>query len=133
MADTYPQLPGSRTKLAWSGLMSYARHLMPQIGEVEPGVWHCTAFGGHGLNTTAIGGKLVAEAILGQSDRYRLFAPFGLVWTGGLCWSCRGAADLLETIRHWSWWREGLPERRPSTKEHRSMYRWTRSEPILMP
>ncbi|CAK7259512.1 MULTISPECIES: FAD-binding oxidoreductase [unclassified Shinella] len=84
MVGTYPQLAGLRTELAWSGLMSYARHLMPQIGRMAPGVWHCTAFGGHGLNTTAIGGKVVAEGILGESERYRLFAPFGLVWAGGL-------------------------------------------------
>ena len=37
--------------------MAYARHLMPQIGALEPGLWFCTAFGGHGLNTTAIGGQ----------------------------------------------------------------------------
>lgn len=48
MTGTYPQLSGLKTELAWSGLMSYARHLMPQIGEMQPGVWHCTAFGGHG-------------------------------------------------------------------------------------
>ena len=105
MIGTYPQLAGLRTELAWSGLMSYARHLMPQIGEVEPGVWHCTAFGGHGLNTTAIGGKVVAEAILGQSDRYKLFRPFGLVWAGGL------AGLAVAQLTYWKlqaqdWWRE---------------------------
>lgn len=105
MTGTYPQLAGLKTELAWSGLMSYARHLMPQIGEVEPGVWHCTAFGGHGLNTTAIGGKVVAEAILGQSDRYKLFRPFGLVWAGGL------AGLAVAQLTYWKlqaqdWWRE---------------------------
>lgn len=63
--------------------MAYARHLMPLIGPVMPNVWSCTAFGGHGLNTTAIGARVVAEAISGDSDRYRLFAPFGLLWNGG--------------------------------------------------
>jgi glycine/D-amino acid oxidase-like deaminating enzyme len=105
MTTTYPQLAGLKTELAWSGLMSYARHLMPQIGQVEPGVWHCTAFGGHGLNTTAAGGKVVAEGILGQSDRYRLFKPFGLVWAGGL------AGLAVAQLTYWKlqaqdWWRE---------------------------
>jgi gamma-glutamylputrescine oxidase len=84
MTSTYPQLAGLEVEMAWSGLMAYARHLMPQIGRLEPGVWFCTAFGGHGVNTTAIGGRVVAEAITGISDRYRLFAPFGLAWNGGL-------------------------------------------------
>ncbi len=105
MVGTYPQLKDLKTELAWSGLMSYARHLMPQIGEMQTGVWHCTAFGGHGLNTTAIGGKLVAEGILGQSDRYKLFKPFGLVWAGGY------AGLAVAQLTYWKlqaqdWWRE---------------------------
>lgn len=105
MLTVYPQLAALRTELAWSGMMSYARHLMPQVGEMAPGVWHCTAFGGHGLNTTAIGGKVVAEAILGQSDRVRLFKPFGLAWAGG------PAGLLAAQLTYWKlqaqdWWRE---------------------------
>jgi gamma-glutamylputrescine oxidase len=83
MTSTYPQLRGLEVDFAWSGLMAYAHHLMPQVGALEPGLWYCTAFGGHGMNTTAIGGRVVAEAILGETDRYRLFAPFGLAWNGG--------------------------------------------------
>lgn len=105
MTGTYPQLHDLKTELAWSGLMSYARHLMPQIGEMQAGVWHCTAFGGHGLNTTAIGGKLVAEGILGVSDRYKLFRPFGLDWAGGY------AGLAVAQLTYWKlqaqdWWRE---------------------------
>ena len=83
MVTVYPELADLRTELAWSGLMAYARHLMPQVGRMGPGVWHATAFGGHGLNTTAIGAKVLAEAMLGESDRLRAFAPFGLDWAGG--------------------------------------------------
>jgi glycine/D-amino acid oxidase-like deaminating enzyme len=83
MVSTYPQLQGLAVDIAWTGLMAYARHLMPQIGSLGPGLWFCTAFGGHGMNTTAIGGRVIAEAITGQGDRYRLFAPFGLKWNGG--------------------------------------------------
>jgi glycine/D-amino acid oxidase-like deaminating enzyme len=83
MVATYPQLAPLQVDTAWSGLMSYARHRMPQIGRLPSGLWYCTAFGGHGMNTTAIGGRLMAEAITGQSDRYRHFAPFGLDYTGG--------------------------------------------------
>jgi glycine/D-amino acid oxidase-like deaminating enzyme len=105
MVSTYPQLAELKVDLAWSGLMSYARHLMPQIGRLSPGQWYCTAFGGHGMNTTAIGGKLIAEAITGESDRYQLFAPFGLDWTGGIFG--RAAVQLT----YWSYqlqdaWRE---------------------------
>lgn len=97
MVGTYPQLHDLKVEVAWSGLMSYARHLMPQIGQLRPGVWFCTAFGGHGMNTTAIGGTVIAEGIGGESDRYRLFAPFGLDWNGGVLG--RAAAQLT----YWSY------------------------------
>jgi len=97
MVTTYPQLADLKVEIAWSGLMSYARHLMPQIGQLKPGVWYCTAFGGHGMNTTAIGGTVIAEGITGESDRHRLFAPFGLTWNGGILG--RAAAQLT----YWSY------------------------------
>src|SRR5262249_29368198 len=40
-------------------------------------------FGGHGLNTTAMAGNLIAQAIVEGEDTWRLFAPFELVWAGG--------------------------------------------------
>lgn len=105
MLDVYPQLAPLQTDLAWSGLMAYARHLMPQIGQMQSDVWHITAFGGHGLNTTAMAGKVLAEAILGQSNRIDLFAPWGLDYAGGLI----GLA--VAQLTYWSlqaqdYWRE---------------------------
>jgi len=110
MVGTYPQLADLKTELAWSGLMSYARHLMPQIGRMAPGVWYATAFGGHGLNTTAIAGKVVAEGILRASDRYRLYEPFGLDWAGG------PVGLLAAQLTYWKlqaldWWRERKADR----------------------
>jgi glycine/D-amino acid oxidase-like deaminating enzyme len=54
-----------------------------QIGEVSAGVWYAMGFGGHGMGTTTMAGELVAAAIAEGDERYRLFAPFGLDWTGG--------------------------------------------------
>jgi len=105
LLSVYPQLTGVKVETAWSGRMAYARHLMPQIGQLAPDVWYCTAFGGHGMNTTAIGGRVVAEGITGDTQRYKLFAPFGLAWAGGSVG--RAAVQLT----YWSyqardWWRE---------------------------
>jgi len=83
MVEVYPQLSALRIESAWSGLMAYARHHMPQIGRLDEGLWYCTGFGGHGLNTSAACGRLVATAIAEHDDRYRLFASFGLTWNGG--------------------------------------------------
>lgn len=84
LQQVFPQLGDVPVEMAWSGLMSYARHRMPQVGQLSPGLWYCTAFGGQGLNTTAIAARLVAEAITGETDRIAAFAPFGLTWAGGV-------------------------------------------------
>jgi gamma-glutamylputrescine oxidase len=83
LLKVYPQLRGVRMETAWSGLMSYAMHQMPQVGEVTPGVWHAMGFGGHGMNTTTMAGEMIAGAIAGGDDSYRLLAPFGLPTTFG--------------------------------------------------
>jgi gamma-glutamylputrescine oxidase len=83
LMQVYPQLDGIKVDTAWAGLMGYPTHAMPQLGEVSPGAWYCMGFGGHGMATTAMAGELIAGAIAEGDDRYKLFAPFGLNWTGG--------------------------------------------------
>ncbi|MEP6897859.1 MAG: FAD-binding oxidoreductase [Rhodanobacter sp.] len=74
----FPQLKGVKIDYAWSGLMSYARHQMPQIGGSDNGLWWAQAFGGHGLAPTAAAGELLAAAIAGHDDRWKQFADYGL-------------------------------------------------------
>ena len=83
IAAIYPQLEGLKIDYAWTGVMGYAVHRMPQIGLLRPGVWIASAFGGQGVNTTAMAGDLIASAIAENDDRWRLFVPFGLVSAGG--------------------------------------------------
>src|SRR5260370_39398454 len=56
---------------------------MPQIGELGPGVWLASGFGGDGMNTTAMGGNLIAQAVVEGDQTWRQFTPFELVWAGG--------------------------------------------------
>lgn len=79
LARVFPQLAGVRIEHAWSGLMSYARHEMPQIGEVEPGLWLGQAFGGHGVAPTTFAGELLASAITEGDTRWRELSRYGLV------------------------------------------------------
>jgi gamma-glutamylputrescine oxidase len=83
MLATFPQLGMPRMDYAWSGLMGYALHKMPLIGRDREGQWFATAFGGHGINTTAMGGVLIARAIARGDDDYRRFAPFAPRWAFG--------------------------------------------------
>lgn len=75
----FPQLDGIAVNYAWSGLMSYARHQMPQIGQVSPGLWLAQAFGGHGVAPTTLAGEVVASAIAEGNPSWREFSDYGLV------------------------------------------------------
>ncbi|SDR35971.1 hypothetical protein/gamma-glutamylputrescine oxidase [Paraburkholderia fungorum] len=78
LLKVYPQLSGVRIDYAWGGLMSYARHKMPQIGRSTDGVWYAVGFGGHGMAPTTVSGELLAAAIAGERPVPDAFAAFGL-------------------------------------------------------
>jgi glycine/D-amino acid oxidase-like deaminating enzyme len=79
----YPDLGAVEIAHLWSGTLGRTVHRMPQLGEISPGVWIASGFGGHGLNTTAMGGELVARGIVEGDQTWRLFAPYELVGAGG--------------------------------------------------
>ena len=91
--SVYPSLSRLQLAYAWSGLMGYALHKMPLIGPCgadahgdgppQDGLWMATGFGGHGLNTTAMAGELIASAIAEKDDRWKLFRPYPRQAVGG--------------------------------------------------
>ena len=83
LEHVFPQLADVKIAHSWSGMMSYARHEMPQIGQREAGLWHAQAFGGHGLAPCCVAGETLAEAIAHGAQHYQELAPFGLVSSFG--------------------------------------------------
>lgn len=95
LARIYPQLGDVGIAAAWVGRMGFARHKMPLLGQLAPGLWMNTAYGGHGLNGTTMGGELVAAAIAEGDRRIELFqafppspvfGPFGRLAAQGIYW-----------------------------------------------
>jgi glycine/D-amino acid oxidase-like deaminating enzyme len=83
IAALFPQLGNIAIEHLWSGVLGRTVHGMPQIGEVSPGIWLASGFGGHGFNTTAMAGNLIARAVVEGDDAWRLFLPYELIWAGG--------------------------------------------------
>lgn len=83
IATVFPKLGPVKVEDVWSGVFGQTVHGMPQIGQLRQGLWVVSGFGRQGLNTTAMGGQLVARSIMLGDDRWRLFSPFELVWAGG--------------------------------------------------
>jgi len=105
----FPQLDGLRVDYAWSGLMSYARHEMPQMGRTEPGLWHAQAFGGHGVAPTTVAGEVLAAAIAEGDPTWREYERYGLV-SAMKPFGFAGAQATywwLQARDAWKDWREG--------------------------
>ena len=112
--SVYPQLGEVVIEHAWPGIMGYAPHMMPQVGEIRRGLWVCSAFGGHGVAQTAAGADAVAAGIMGEDDRWKLFAPYGTRWAGG------AAGRLATQLVYWrlqagDWWDEKRQARNAET------------------
>ena len=115
MVSVFPELGSPRIDHAWAGLMGYARHFMPLIGSDGQGQWWATAFGGHGMNATAMGGILMARAIAAKDDEYRRFAPFSPQWAGG------PFGRIGVQAGYWYMQlKDVLDERRSSSADHRA-------------
>jgi gamma-glutamylputrescine oxidase len=112
IGKTYPQLGRVAVDHVWSGTLGNPIHRMPQIGELGPGVWLASGFGGHGLNTTAMAGNLIARAIVEGDHTWRQFTPFELVWAGGI--SGRAIAQIYYWTKRF---REAEAERRTRAAE----------------
>jgi glycine/D-amino acid oxidase-like deaminating enzyme len=93
---TFPQLKNVKAEYAWTGLIGNTVHRMPQIGEITPGLWLLSGFGTRGLNTTAMGGEIVARAIVEGDRTWQMFSPFALVWSGGVY------GRVAQQVSYWS-------------------------------
>ena len=79
----FPQLGHVAIADIRSGVTGETVHGMPQIGQLRRGLWIASGFGGHGIGNAAMAGLLVSSGIVANDDRWRLFSPFELVWSGG--------------------------------------------------
>lgn len=123
ITTVFPKLGPVKVEDVWSGVFGQTVHGMPQIGQLRQGLWVLSGFGRQGMNTTAMGGQLVAGSIMQGDDRWRLFTPFELVWAGGSVGRVVGhafslwlrgqsaAAGLVSRYRERSKVREGVRER----------------------
>ncbi len=74
MAETFPQLVNTKVEYTWGGFVDISMNRAPDFGRIAPNVYYLQGFSGHGVALTGLAGKLVAEAVCGQSERLDLIA-----------------------------------------------------------
>jgi len=85
MLRIFPYLDQIKIDLAWGGPMATSRNLFPQIGTLpnQPNVFYVQGYSGFGVTPSQIICKILAEGMLGGSDRYKLISTINHVGIAG--------------------------------------------------
>ena len=81
MLTVFPQLADLSVPYAWGGFVDATINHAPDFGRLGSNIYYVQGFSGHGLALAGIAGKLVADALAGQAERFDLLsrirhAPF---------------------------------------------------------
>ncbi len=73
MEAVFPFLKNTKVDFKWGGMIGIGANRMPQIGRLRPNVYYTQAYCGHGVNTTHLAARVLAEAIHAESHRIDVF------------------------------------------------------------
>nr|WP_264272595.1 FAD-binding oxidoreductase [Duffyella gerundensis] len=71
---TFPQLQGVKISHRWSGNFLLTLSRMPHFGRLEHNTYFMQGDSGHGVTFTHLAGKLIAETLRGDAERFDAFA-----------------------------------------------------------
>lgn len=74
LLKTFPELADVGIDYAWSGTFLMTLNRMPQFGVINGNVYYAQGYSGHGVTCTHLAGKLIAEVMHGQGERFDAFA-----------------------------------------------------------
>ena len=74
MLAVFPQLEDAKIDYAWGGYVDITMSRAPDFGRLENSIYYLQGFSGHGIALATIAGKLVSEAIAGDTERFDLFS-----------------------------------------------------------
>lgn len=74
MLRTFPQLKTVKIEYAWTGNFLLTLSRLPQVGRLGDTLYYSQGCSGHGVTYTHVAGKVLAEALRGQAERFDAFA-----------------------------------------------------------
>ena len=74
MLKTFPQLKDVKIEYAWTGNFLLTLSRLPQVGRLGENIYYSQGCSGHGVTYTHVAGKVLAEALRGQAERFDAFA-----------------------------------------------------------
>ena len=76
LVEVYPHLARASLVHGWGGVVSVTAPRLPFVREIVPNVWAAGGYSGQGVALAPFVGKLLAEAVRGETDRINVFAEF---------------------------------------------------------
>ncbi|MFV2033073.1 MAG: NAD(P)/FAD-dependent oxidoreductase [Gammaproteobacteria bacterium] len=74
MLEVYPQLSDTAIDYAWGGTLAVTLNRMPHFGRLgKHNTYFAQGYSGHGVAMATLAGKLIAEAIAGEAEKFDLF------------------------------------------------------------
>lgn len=70
----YPELRDIRIDYAWGGTLAITMSRLPHFLQVAPGVLSASGYSGHGVALATMAGRILAEAVAGQAERFDVMA-----------------------------------------------------------
>lgn len=77
MLKVFPQLEAARIDFVWGGRVDISMNRAPDFRRPVPNLYLVQGFSGHGVALTGLAGQVVAEAVLGDDARLRVFESIG--------------------------------------------------------
>lgn len=74
LAEVYPHLAHAPIAAAWAGTLGITRLRLPIIRRLEPGLYAAAGFSGQGLGLATFAGKVIADAVAGETSRLDVFS-----------------------------------------------------------
>lgn len=74
MLKLYPQLADVRIEYGWGGTLAVTMKRLPYLRRLSHGFYTSGGYSGQGVGTATFAGKILAEAICGEQERFDVFA-----------------------------------------------------------
>lgn len=74
LLKAFPQLQNVKIDYAWTGNFLLTLSRLPQVGRIGDNIYYSQGCSGHGVTYTHLAGKVLAEALRGQAERFDAFA-----------------------------------------------------------
>jgi len=76
MLEVFPQLSDAKIDYAWGGTLAITTKRMPSFQRITGNIFSAGGYSGSGVAMATMGGKLMAEVVAGQAERFDLMASY---------------------------------------------------------